>query len=107
MYTAIHGVLDTKPIMKHIISIVTPKIKAKWENVAYFMEYSIPAVDAFGKDSSTSGESCLNLFKDWLSTPHGIGPKTWRTLLDQIKAVDGLQAEAENIEKKIIEKLTS
>ena len=104
VYIATHDVLDTKPNMWDIISIVIPRIKAKWEYVAYSMQYSISAIDAFASDS---GESCLNLFKDWLSTSHGVTPKTWRTLLDRIKDVDGLQAEAQNIEKKIIEKLTA
>ena len=70
------------------------------------MQYRVSAVDAFAKNSSKTGESCLNLFEDWLSTPHGVAPKTWRTLLDRIKAVDGLQAEAEKI-KRIVEKLTA
>ena len=104
MYTATHYVLDTEPEMWHIVSIVIPRIKVKWEYVAYSMQYSISAVNAFSKDSE---ESCLNLFKDWLSTSHGVTPKTWRTLLDRIKDVDDLQAEAQNIEKKIIKKLTS
>ena len=107
LYTATHDVLDTEPNMWDIISIVIPGINAKWNYVAYSMQYSISAVDAFAKNSSNTGESCLNLFKDWLSTPHGVAPKTWRTLLDRIKAVDGLQAEAEKIKREIIKKLTT
>ena len=105
LYAATHDLLDKKPDVWNIISIVIPKIKAKWEYVAYSMQYSISAVDAFKKDDC--GESCLNLFKDWLKTPHGITPTTWHTLLNRIKAVDGLQAEAEDIERELIEKLTS
>ena len=104
--TATHHLLDTKPEMWHIISIVIPEIKAKWEYVAFSMQYSIPAVEAFKKDSSDCGGSCFNLFKDWLSTSHGVTPKTWRTLLNRIKDVDGLQFVVQDIERKIIEKLT-
>ena len=93
--------------MWDIISIVIPKIKAKWDYVAYSMKYSITAVNAFEKDSTDSEQSCLKVFKDWLSTPNGITPKTWLTLLDRIKAVDGLQAEAEDIERKAMAKLAS
>ena len=93
--------------MWDIISIVIPRIKAKWDYVAYSMKYSISAVNAFKKDSSDSGQSCLNVFEDWLSTPNGITPKTWHTLLDRLKAVDGLQAEAEDIERKAMKILAS
>ena len=93
--------MDTKPNMWRIIDIAIPKIKAKWKYVAYSMGYSIPAVSAFEKDSRDSEQSCLNLFEDWLSTQNGVTPKTWCTLLDRIKAVDGLQTAAEDIEKRI------
>ena len=94
--------MDTKPDMWHIISIAIPRIKAKWDYVAYSMGYGIPAVSAFEKDSRDSEQSCLNLFKDWLCTQNGVTPKTWRTLLDRIKAVDGLQTAAEDIEKEFL-----
>ena len=65
------------------------------------MKYQIHEVGAFEKDSKDSNGSCLNLFTDWLTTNHGITPKTWNTLINQIKAVDGLQSEAEQIEKEV------
>ena len=108
LYTATTGdLLDTEPIMFHIIDVVIPKIRADWEYVAYSMRYSIPEVKAFAKDSSNSKQSCMNLFIDWLSTPHDVNPKTWHTLLDRIKAIHSLRVVAEDIEKEIIERLTS
>ena len=104
---ATHDVLDTEPNMWHIISIVIPRIKAKWEYVAYSMQYSIPAVDEFAKDSHDSEQNCLNLFKNWLNTPNGVFPKTWCTLLVRIKAVDGLKAEADDIEREIMKELAT
>ena len=105
-HAATHDLLDTKPEMWHIISIVIPEIKAKWEYVAFSMQYSILAVDAFKKDSSDCGGSCFNLFKDWLSTSQGVTPKTWRTLLNRVKDVDDLQFVVKDIEQKIIKELT-
>ena len=93
--------MDTQPEIWDLLDIVVPLINAKWDHVAYSMKYGIPAVNAFEKDSLDSKQRCLNLFKDWLSTENGITPKTWRTLLDRIKAVDGLHAAAEDIEKRI------
>ena len=68
--------MDTQPEIWDLIDIVIPKINAKWDYVAYSMKYGIPAVNAFEKDSHDSKQSCLNLFKDWLSTENGITPKT-------------------------------
>ena len=96
-----NDVMDTKPDMWHIIDIAIPRIKAKWNYMAYSMGYGILAVNAFERDSRDSEQSCLNLFEDWLSTQNGVTPKTWRKLLDRIKAVDGLQTAAEDIEKII------
>ena len=87
--------------MWDIIRIVFPRIKAKWEFVAYSMKYQAHEVGAFEKDSKDLNKSCLNLFTNWLTTDHGITPKTWYTLIKQIKAVDGLQLEAEQIEEEI------
>ena len=94
-------VLSIKPEMWAIIKIVFPKIKAKWQYVAYFMKYTPLEVKAFKNDSNDLEGSCLNLFTDWLTTNHGITPKTWQILIDKIKIVDGLQNAAENIEEEV------
>ena len=97
-----NDVMDTKPDIWRLISIAIPRIRAKWDYVAYSMGYAIPAVNAFEMDARDSEQCCLNLLKDWLSTKNGVTPKTWRTLLDRIKAVDGLQTAAEDIEKELV-----
>lgn len=89
--------------MWDLIKIVFPKIKAKWDFVAYILRYSPYDVQAFEKDSRDLDGSCKNLFVDWLTTNNGITPKTWQTLIEQIKAVGGLQQAAENIEKELNE----
>ena len=101
MHAAKIDVMNIKPEMWDLIKIVFPKIKAKWQFVAYVMKYTPLEVKAFKNDSNDLDENCLNLFTDWLNTNHGITPKTWQILIDQIKTVDGLQNAAENIEEKV------
>ena len=92
---------NKKPKMWDLISIVIPKIQAKWRFVAYSMGYEETAVQGFEKDCSNCEECCVKLFEDWLSSPHGVTPKTWSKLLERIKAVDSLKAASEDIEEKL------
>ena len=71
------------------------------EYVAYFMKYTPLDVKAFENGSNDLKGSCLKLFADWLTTNHGITPKTWQKLIERIKIVDGLQNAAENIEEEV------
>lgn len=88
--------------MRKLNKIVTPLIKAEWENVAYSMGYGPSTVDAIEKEAIGKLERCCTkLFKDWLTTDHGCTPKTWKTLLERIKENENLVAAAE----KILEKL--
>ena len=96
----IDDVLTTFPDMWPIISIIIPKIKAKWNYVAFSMGYKHPAVNAFQRDAHNNCEdACYNFLSDWLQTSNGVTPKTWCKLLDRIKAIDCLRAEAEETER--------
>ena len=33
------------------------------------------------KNNDNPKKCCKDIFKDWLSTDHGVGPKTWSTLI--------------------------
>ena len=79
--------------MGDINKIVIPKIQAEWEDVAYALRYEIPTVNAIkAKYNDNPKKCCKELFKDWLSTDHGTGPKTWSTLLDKLKDIEDLAA---------------
>ena len=81
---------------------IVPLIMAHWEDVAYSLHYDIPIVD--GIDAKQKGDPkkcCQQLLKDWLSTDHGVGPKTWDTLLKQLKEVPELTASVVNIKKQL------
>ena len=83
----------------HLLSkIVTPEIKATWEDVAFSMGCSINKVKAIRKESHDLKQCCQNLFSDWLETSHH---PTWGKLLKCIKEVDDLTAAAEEIEKRL------
>ena len=101
VYAAATKILNKTPEMWDIISIVFPEIRGEWKFVAYSMRYSPLDVRAFESDSCDLKGSCLNLFTDWLTTNRGITPKTWRILIERIKAVGELQKAAETIEEKV------
>ena len=79
--------------MGELNEIVIPKIQAEWEDVAYALVYDIPTVNNISQKCNEDPKKCCReLFKDWLSTDHGAGPKTWSTLLDKLKKVKELAA---------------
>ena len=90
-----------EPDMWSLIKIVIPKIQAEWEDFAYSMQYDISAVNTIKEDCTNSAKRCRKLFEDWLTTPHGITPKTWHTLLERIREVTALQSAAEAIEEEL------
>ena len=79
--------------MGDINKIVVPRIQAEWEDFAYALHYEIPAVQNISaKHNENPKKCCRELFIDWLSTDHGDGPKTWKTLIGKLKEVDELAA---------------
>ena len=89
------------PEMWDLINLVIPKVKASWINLAYSMDYSVNAVRGFEGNGRSLDEQCRKLFEDWLTTKHGCTPKTWQTLLQRIKRVDGLTAAADEIKEQL------
>ena len=89
------------PEMWDLINLVIPKVKASWINLAYSMGYSVNAVRGFEGDGRSLDEQCRKLFEDWLTTGHGCTPKTWQTLLQRIKRVNGLTVAADEIMEQL------
>ena len=87
--------------MWELISIVRPKVKAYWKFLAYSMGYCIYDVKRLEGDGKDLDERCYKLFEDWLSTERGCTPKTWKKLLECIKAVEELNVVAKEIENKL------
>ena len=92
--------------MWDMIKIVIPKVKANWKHLAYSLKYDIPDVKAIERDCRDSEQCCEKLFEDWLSTNHGVSPKTWCTLLQKIKEVNSLFAAADDIKRELSKQFT-
>ena len=45
--------------------------------------------------------ACCELLCEWLSTDHGIKPKTWTTLLTALKQIKKLTSASNEIEKDL------
>ena len=63
---------------------------AHWKDVAlYSLCYDSSMVEALEKRYPDDCQKCcFYLFDDWLSTENGISPKTWETLLTQLKKLE-------------------
>lgn len=91
-----------EPEMADLSKFVIPRIKAEWEDVAFALRYKIVTVNAIKeKHNEDPKKCCRELFIDWLSTSHGVGPKTWSTLLDKLKEVEDLSAATQEIIKEL------
>jgi len=96
------AVHTTEPKMKHLIQFVIPKIKALWEDVAYVLLYKIEEVEGIKAHPQNDVRSCCRrLLIDWLSTSHGDYPKTWSTLLKNLRTLEELAAAVDDIERKL------
>ena len=90
------------PTLKKLQEIVVPEVKAEWYSLAISMEYNIPEISALKKNHEGVQERCIGLFVDWLQTPNGCTPKTWKTLLGRIKGVSNLFASEQRIREKLL-----
>ena len=89
--------------MYELIRFVIPRIAAEWEDIAFSLRYPVVAVQGISeKQRNDPLKCCRELFMDWLSTSHGIGPKTWSTLLQTIGQVPKLTHATEEIKKNLI-----
>ena len=89
--------------MWQLYKFVVPLIIPHWEDVAYIsLHYDVATVESIEASQKGDPKKCCQvLLKDWLSTNNGVGPKTWETLLKQLKEVEELVASVEEIEKSI------
>ena len=89
--------------MWQVNKIVVPLIMAYWKDVAYnSLRYDISTVE--GIKATHNGDPkkcCQELLRNWLSTERDVGPKTWETLLKQLKEVPELAASVEEIKKQL------
>ena len=83
--------------------MLVPRVKAYWEDVAYSLRFGIHEVEGIkGTHKDDTKKCCQRLLITWLSTNNGINPKTWETLLKQVKEVEELTASVENILEQLM-----
>jgi len=88
--------------MRLIKKYVIPKIAAWWKDVADFLEYKIETIKLIEQKHPRDSEQCCDsLFRDWLSSSHGVGPKTWTTLLERLKEIEQMAVATSDIERKL------
>jgi len=82
---------------------VIPKILTHWHEVACnSLHYDSSTVEEIDKNCADDPKMCCyKLFKDWLDTENGVKPKTWETLLTQLKEVAELTDKVEEIMKEL------
>ena len=91
-----------EPNMKQLIKIVIPKIAFMWKTVADFLDYDISTIENIKYKHGADCEECMNgLFRDWLSTNHGVKPKTWATLIERLREIGQLDTATSDIEKEL------
>ena len=93
--------------MRFLVMYVIPKVEARWEDIAYaVLDYDIPTVDSIRQNHQSNVRGCCRaLFENWLSTAHGIKPKTWSTLLTHLKKVEEFTVVTEMIEEELEQQL--
>ena len=88
--------------MKHLNSIVVPRVAAHWNDIAFNLDFKIQTTEIISKMCFYNPESCCKeLFKQWLISSKGKSPKIWSTLLTSLKCMDDLRAATEEIEKDL------
>ena len=90
-----------EPKIRDLLRFVVPEVQAHWEKVAFIaLRYDTKTVDAIRERFQNNvNKCCQEMFEIWLKTRQGVKPKTWSTLIEQLKEVDELTSATENIEK--------
>jgi len=84
--------------MKQLHQHVIPNVAAHWRKVAEFLEFKISAIDLIEEKCRNDPlKCCEETFREWLKADCGIGPKTWSTLMANLKGITRLKSVAEEL----------
>ena len=88
--------------MKRLANVLLPKIAADWEIVAINLEFEISTIRIIQQRGRDNPEKCcLEMLTEWVTTDHGVGPKTWDTLLCTLKEIKKLTNACDVIKKEL------
>ena len=84
------------PIMKQIHTLLVPMVSFKWKTVAEFLEIETDKIEE--KLGGNPTGCCEEVFREWLNSDHGVGPKTWSTLIKTLREIKQLAVVCKRIE---------
>ena len=92
--------------MKDLIIIgLIPLLAAKWETVAYILDYDTPKINTIKTSKRENPENCCQeLLRDWVEENHDGSEKTWFMLLNTIAENKTFTRTIENVLTKLEEK---
>ena len=89
----------TEPTMKNLHQLVIPSVAADWKTVADYLEFKLPVIKIMEEQHKNNPfKCCTELFRLWLSSDHGVGPKIWSTLIKTLKQIRQFSTVAGEIE---------
>ena len=84
--------------MRLLHEIVVPRIAAKWDLVAIYLEYEVEYKQLIKERCHRDPERCcMELLEDWLTSNRGVTPKSWSKLIEVLREIKGLNATTEKI----------
>ena len=88
--------------MKHLHQLVIPNVAAQWKMVADYLEFKLPIIKVIEEQCRNDPvKCCTELFRQWLSTDYGVGPRTWSKLIKTLKEIKQLSMVTKEIEQKL------
>ena len=88
--------------MRDLHKLVIPKVAAEWKKVADYLRVDQPTIDLIEEQyRNYPAKCCTELFRKWLNSNCGQGPKCWSTLITVLKEIEELTAVTEEIEQAL------
>ena len=73
-----------------------------WSTVADFLDYDISTTEEIAEKYKDNPKKCCDgLFRDWITTNHGVASKTWDTLMTRLEEIDQLATAVSEIKKDL------
>ena len=86
--------------MKKLHQLVVSKVAMEWKTIADYLEFTLPMIKIIEEKCRYDPvKCCTELFRQWLSSDYGVGPKTWSTLITILKQIRQLFLATKEIEQ--------
>ena len=91
-----------EPLMKDLHKLVIPNVAAEWKMVADYLEIDQTTIDIIEKQCRNDPvKCCTELFRKWINSNCGQGPKCWSTLITILKEIKEFTAITNWIEQML------